>query len=481
VGKFIVKNKDDSRINNFDIRPYRKAIPYINIDGFEIEGNPIDTTAGIYFVMNTDYRTNFIGKKLVKASDGTSKVVTVNTLDEMINADQIVSHESTSGDHFIAVNKYGTKKISNTIDYNTSAYYVENIDFILNMAAIMASKGNRVDLRERIMDSKKQLVYNEHAVLGLNENNNSQIELFEGEAAEEADTAIDLGQPLSSSHAYHRILVRDGRYARDLGRIPNTSNQTIQRKVSSITVDAFKGSSKDIEDPLQQKGVDATVTLNMASGDVDNGFASSIIYVNTNATLDIEGCKLNAIQSDPWIIKGESHITGSTPEQKLQDEIERFMGEGPIYFKRFVINPYENTRYNTWKPAANQIRHELIINYQKGSMTIDGIRVNNIAKGSMINGKLYLPAGPLARMMGGTSSFDANSNKLTLNAGGLNIVLNTASRTAVVRGKTVSISNGVSGSGSEIQINTDAIATLFGASVNMDTKAQNVKINFTGN
>ncbi|MDF2671828.1 MAG: hypothetical protein K0R09_93 [Clostridiales bacterium] len=485
-GKFIIQNDGKkSIINSFDIRPYRKAIPYINIDGFDIEGAPIDTTAGIYFVMGTDYRTDFIGKTLIKNSDGTLKEVTVNTLDEIIDAEQIVSEEHTSGDHFIAVNKYGTKRINSKIDYNTNAYYVENMDFISNMAKIMASEGATVDVRDYIMGSKKQLIYNEHAALELNEKNNSQIELFKGPAADESDIAIDLGQTLSSSHAYHRMLIKDGDYKVDLGRnrAPSAPTAPIKRRVSGITIDVFKENFEDTSNPLQQKGVDATVTLNMGGGGLENGLASSIIYIDTNATLDIEGYKLIAIQSDPWIIKGERHTTGTTPEQKLKDEIARFMEEGPIYFKRFVINPlsYENNLKKNWSPAANTIKHELVIDYQKGSMIIDGIKVDNVAKGSMVNGKLYFPAAPFAKMMGGTSSFDAKARKLTLNAGGRNIVLNTASKTAVINGKTISIPSGSSGEDNNIEISAETISSLFGASVKIDTKTQSVKVNFTGN
>jgi hypothetical protein len=103
------------------------------------------------------------------------------------------------------------------------------------------------------------------------------------------------------------------------------------------------------------------ITLNMAGSNLTPGYAAGSIYVDARASFDIEGYTMYAQQAGHWILKGQKQATeGISVEDMLKNEIEQFMQEGGLYFKRFVINPtqYENTKLGTWRPSANTVKYE---------------------------------------------------------------------------------------------------------------------------
>lgn len=495
-----------------DIRPFNDAVPYALIDGFELSGNALRTSNPIYFAMVTDYGSDYIGKIPVFDRNGkVSSVKTVNGYDPLIKEDSILSYEHISSDHFIAINKYGSKKISNNINYYRNSYYVKDFDFVLKLGKAAAAQGVDVDLRGLIMGRDKQLVYIDKATMAINESNNDKLDRDIFSTSEDSVKK----NAIASSHDYHKVVVNNTAYLNYLSGsditqdaeassiltsptnptfvnpapvinttiAPSTASTMIKRVYPSAGAVINKDSTTDRLDPTQPKGVDLTLNLDLGKSNLEPGYATGIIYVDAKATMNVEGDIMTSIQTDPWIIKGDRSKTGASLEQILQMEIDKFIEEGTLYFKRYVINqnPYANTAKNTWKPAANTIKHELQIDFSKKTAKLDGISISFSGKSQVTSRKLYVSIGELAKMMGGSVNYNASTKKLTLNVTTRNIVLNTTARTAVLNGKTLSLSSAIISSGADTYVRTDTITQLFGGSISSDIKNKTVKVNYTGN
>ncbi|MGE5473952.1 MAG: copper amine oxidase N-terminal domain-containing protein [Ignavibacteriales bacterium] len=480
-----------------NVMPYSKAIPYAEVDGFVIEGQPIDTTCGIYFSMITDDRTDVKGTEVIALNeDGSVKETReLNKENDYLLFGNIglSNVEWTSGDHFIAVNTNGEKKVEMDLNYSRNVYYIPKAEIKFDLWKALGG-----DLRNALVTSdEKKLLHSDNKKIAINQENNEELKLYGSSISSPTSTtahaysriALKMNANTQAQNAkmltYGNLLdavknaldIRDGKATTESSAAASQNpNSGKTADITKIDMEITKNllSASDISDKSQPMGIDAILSFAKPFSVADCQLG---IYVDTKGYLDIEGYKVYAEQSRPWVREREHHLTGQTAKDKLKEFIEG----GIERIREPVVNPidFENTRYNTWSPVAGTTKHEIKMDIKNGIMSMDGIKTKMDVKGAVKNGKLLIPASSMVKLMNGSTTWDAKTKRLDISFRNTKVGLNLGSRTAVFKGKKVALGTDAQGTGAQTLISSNFISTAMGLSVKTNSKEQTVTINYS--